>query len=99
MALINIKHQKVLAILKENLLECIKNDLFVNVHIHIDTLEISHCVIPDDIIIEDYIMITQGNFQLSINLENIIEFDIEYIEAENSYAIHCDNINIYFDFN
>lgn len=99
MALVNIKQKEVLAVLEKDLLETIKNDKFVNVHIHSNTLSVSHCIIPDDIIIDDYIMITQGNFEINIDLENVHTFDIIYDEIDNGYHIKCDDMSLYFDFN
>ena len=97
MTLVNLKHKEMLTLLKNKLLECIKNDLFVNVHIYTSVLKVSHCIVPDDIIIDNELMITQGNFETLLNLESV--HNIEYSEFDDEYHIHSDDIDIYFGFN
>lgn len=98
MTLVNFEQQTVLAMLEKNLLDSITNNKFVNVHIQSDGLEMSNCIIPDDVIIENDIIIMRDNFQVTIKTEEADDFDIEYDEFENGYHIHCNNADYYIDF-
>ena len=99
MTLVNLGQHATLAMLTKDLLNSLVNDTFVNVHIQSDMIEMSHCIVPDDVIIGDDIMIVKGNLQLTIKVKKSDEFNITYDEIENGYCIHCDNTYFYIDFN
>lgn len=99
MALVNIKQHEVLTILKQDLLESMKNNSFVNVHIYSSIADVSHCVIPDEIIIEDYLMITEKHFEFNVHFDNVKSFELIQDEYEHSYYMRCDDMCIDFYFN
>ena len=98
MALVNIKQHEVLTILKQDLLESMKNNKFVNVHIYSSVADVSHCVIPDEVIIDDYLMITEHHFELNIHFEHIKHFELTQDEYEHTYHMRCDDMYIDFYF-
>ena len=99
MELVNFKQSEVLAMLEADLLETMKNNKFVNVHIYSNLADVSHCVIPDEIIIEDYLMITEKHFEFNVHFDNVKLFEITKDEYEHSYHMRCDDMYIDFYFN
>ena len=99
MALVNFKQGETLAMLEADLLQSMEQEKFINIHIDSKLTELSYCIVPDDIMIDNCIMITSGSFELNIKLENTYIIDIQYSEIENGYRIQCRDMDVYFDFN
>lgn len=98
MALVNYEQHEALAMLKTDLLEAMENNRFVNVHIYSNLANVSHCIIPEDVIIDESLVISEHHFEFNVDLDQVKSFDITQDEYEHCYNIRCDDLHIDFCF-
>lgn len=102
MVLLNSQQKDIIAQFYEAFNDYIINKQTINTYVHTDVIDVMCCGMPsNDIIIEPgQVVVIKGNgcVEITINLQEVVQFSTSYNATENSYYFNFDGIEVYFDF-